>query len=341
MSDDPLDKEISVSAELTPSGLNAKAKSRFFAAVDRLCGNLMELANVPMERRISKGRAEIDGEKQMIEAMTKYVVDRMGKDPEFAERAIRNRLGQSMNRQENKDGVMRHAIEDLNRNPTAEEASPELDPDFLNRFERHAEDATTEQLREKWGRVLGAEIRKPGSVTPRLMRIVDEIDAETARLFEEFCRFRLGEVVPVCLSGGLNLRASARLVGAGLLVDPGFTGQVRRFGELSDSNGRRLWFSALGRRGIGMPREFKDTGTRATDRDAPLQFDGEAPALPIYVLTDEGKALAGILDNNEDAAFNSYVAKLRTIYPELTIVAAERINDDQWRLVDLPAPRVQ
>src|SRR5205085_1955328 len=153
----------------------------------------------------------------LIDAMTKAAVDRMAKDPEFAERAIRNHLNISLDRQENKDGVVRHAIEDLSRNSASLDGSPRLDPGFLNKFERHAEDAATEELRERWGRVLGAEVRKPGTVTPRVMRIVDEIDGETAQLFEELCKFRLGDAVPVCLLGTLKFRSSAKLVGAGLI----------------------------------------------------------------------------------------------------------------------------
>ena len=40
--EDHLDKATSVSLELTESGVKAKAKSRFVAAVDRFGGNLVE-----------------------------------------------------------------------------------------------------------------------------------------------------------------------------------------------------------------------------------------------------------------------------------------------------------
>jgi hypothetical protein len=49
--DDHLDKETSVVVDLTPTGVTAKAKSRFVAAIDRLCGNAVELANTSMENR--------------------------------------------------------------------------------------------------------------------------------------------------------------------------------------------------------------------------------------------------------------------------------------------------
>ena len=63
--DEHLDKETSVAVDLTPTGVTAKAKSRFVAAVDRLCGNAVELVNTQMERRISRDRAAIEGEKKL------------------------------------------------------------------------------------------------------------------------------------------------------------------------------------------------------------------------------------------------------------------------------------
>jgi hypothetical protein len=334
MSEDHLDRDVSVGAELTPSGLNVKARSRFIAAVDRLCGNAVEYLNVPMERRHTVERAKIEGEKQLIEAMTKAAVDRMGKDPDFAERAIRNQLGLSIERQENKDGVVRHAIEDLNRNPTAEDASEALDKSFLNKFQRHAEDAATEELREKWGRVLGAEIRAPGTVTSRVMRIVDEIDPETARLFENLCRSRLANVAPTCLAGDLDLRTISKLAGSGLIIDPGITGHIRQFAKMTDDQGKDLWFSDLGRRGLGFPRTA--VINLAPGKETPLQMAEEFPAISAYVITDEGLALSSILDDHEQSALDRFLASVRSKLPTLPMTVYEK-RGTQWApLIEVP-----
>jgi hypothetical protein len=328
MGSDPLDKNVSIGAEITPSGLNVNAKSRFVAAVDRLCGNAVDLLNVRMERGLTKDRAEIEGNKRLIEAITKAAVDRIGNDPDFAERAIRNHLGISLQRQANKDGVVRQAIEDLNRNPNAADANPELDPGFLNKFERHAEDAGTEELRHKWGRVLGAEIRKPGTVTSRVLRIVDEIDPETAQMFEKLCRWRLGSAVPICLSGLLDLRTTAKLAGSGLLIDPGFTGHVRTFVKGTDKSGQELWFSELGHRGLGIFAPAVINGP--TDRSSPLQMGDEGPVTPVVVVTDEGLALASILEDLQRSAFDAYVMKVRSANPELRLTVYSRSHSNEW-----------
>ena len=60
------------------------------------------------------------------------------------------------------------AVEVLRSNAEANSAVPphdaeaELDEDWLNVTERFAEDASTEQMQNIWGRVLAGEIRKPG-----------------------------------------------------------------------------------------------------------------------------------------------------------------------------------
>jgi hypothetical protein len=50
MVEDHLDKETSVSVDLTETGVTAKAKSRLVAAIDRLGGNLLEILNAPQRR---------------------------------------------------------------------------------------------------------------------------------------------------------------------------------------------------------------------------------------------------------------------------------------------------
>lgn len=92
MSEDHLDKETSVSAELTPTGVKASAKSRFVAAVDRLGGNLVELLNTPIEAKTSEKRALAEGRIRAINAITELGLDRLKTDPAFAERAVHSHL---------------------------------------------------------------------------------------------------------------------------------------------------------------------------------------------------------------------------------------------------------
>src|SRR5205814_235377 len=99
MNNDPLDRDVSVGVEITPTGLNVKARSRLVAAIERFFGNVVEYGNIPMERHHARERAQIEldqakreGERQLVEAMTTATMERIKTDPVFAERAIRNHL---------------------------------------------------------------------------------------------------------------------------------------------------------------------------------------------------------------------------------------------------------
>ncbi|WP_158511628.1 DUF2806 domain-containing protein [Bradyrhizobium sp. CCGE-LA001] len=176
----------------------------------------------------------------------------MKTDRAFADRAVDAYLRSIGLQQENKDSVARHALEDLRRDPRADANDKALSPDFLHRLERHAQDAATEEAREKWGRVVAAEVRKPGSITARAMRLIDELDPAAAMLFEELCVNRLADTVPTCLTGELKFPVRKALVEAGLLVDPGTFGHANE-GKIIDDGSNRIRLFRFETNAISIP----------------------------------------------------------------------------------------
>ena len=331
--DDPLDKTISVGAEVTATGVKANAKSRAVAAFDRLLGNVVDFVNIPIERRNVEERTKIEGKRQLVEAVRDHALARMKTDPEFADRAVRAFLDSLIAKQENKDEVVRQALEDLRRDPHSEGDAPELDPAFMNKLERHAEDASTEQLREKWGRVLAAEIRKPGTISPRAMRIVDELDPETAQLFEKLCASRLENVVPIDLAGPLDYAAAIKLVGAGLLVEPAQVGQICPFSEMLAPNGTKVAFVGFGKRGFSIPRGGLQRSDNPSGGGVPfVNAPNGFPGMRVYLLTDEGYAVSRILPDEQQRAFEQYLVDLRTRAApgQITVYRRDDVNS-QWR----------
>ena len=311
MSDDPLDKTTSIGAELTQSGLNLNAKSRTVAAIDRLVGNAFDFLNLPLEKRNTEQRTKIEGRKQLVEAIRDHALTRMKTDPNFAERMSENYIRSMVERQENKDHVVRHAIEDLRRDGDADDSGTVLDPEFLNRLERHAEDAVTEQAREKWGRALATEIRRPGTITLRTMRIIDEIDAQTAQIFEKFCEYRISNVVPKCLCEPLSFLETTKLVGSGLLIDPG-TGQIRKSMEFMNG-ATDSWIIGFNHRGVSIPKTAPIPARpprQKAQKECPLIHSDGKLAVPVYVLTDEALAVSQILPNKEEEMFDRYAANV-------------------------------
>ncbi|RFC66495.1 DUF2806 domain-containing protein [Fulvimarina endophytica] len=56
----------------------------------------------------------------------------------------------------------------------------ELCVDWMNRFARYAEDASTDHRQTRWGKVMAHEIRNPGSLTFADLREIDEALTEEA-----------------------------------------------------------------------------------------------------------------------------------------------------------------
>ncbi|PBC22063.1 MULTISPECIES: DUF2806 domain-containing protein [unclassified Mesorhizobium] len=317
MAEDSQINNVSVSGELTETGIKASIMSRAVSAWDRLWGAKADKKRAPIDADIAETSALSEARVKMIQALGELGVDRLRSDPEFATRAMENFLPSLLRRQENKDAVLELAVEDLRQNPGSEQESQagpaELNDAFLNRFERYAEDATDEQIRERWAKVLASEVRKPGTFSSKVLRVVDELDPSTAQLFERVCGFRMGNVIPKALSSNLAFVEAARLVSAGLLVEPGL-GQIRNSAELNDRNGVGLWFWVFGSLGIA--------ATKSGDlrhEEGVIQINESKPAIPVYVLTDVGAAIASILPYNLADLTDQLSAKIASAMPESEI----------------------
>lgn len=305
MADDADEHEVSISAELTPTGVKAGAKSRLVAAVDRLGGNLVDLINTPLENHLSKGRAVGRADVKLIDQLGDLRLEELHHNPDFAAQALERHLKTAISRQENKAHVVVQALEDLRNDPPTDKqsaAGPDtVSDDFMNRFERYAEDATSDDIRQRWGRVLASEIRKPGTFSAKVLRIVDELDPTTAALFETVCENRISSTLPVCLLPDISFDERKRLITAGLLLDPGLTGQVQIGSVVTDASGVEL--SAIGFEHYLVA--FPNTATYSSSRkekSALVDHEG-LPSVRVWVLTDEAHAISSILPDLEAQAF--------------------------------------
>jgi hypothetical protein len=267
----------------------------------------------PLEGMAQRARAKTTADVELIEALGARRVAMVNANPELAAQAIDQHLSKIGRRHANKLASVKAALEDLTANPPdgpqEQSETNELDLDFLNRYERYAEDATSDQLRERWGRVLAAEVRSPGTFSPKVLRSVDEMDSATASLFESFVSSRLADVVPKALTRELLFEEQARLVGAGLLVDPGFAGQVRLSNSVTDQSGVQLWLFGFDDDGIALSSPV--TVTNLEDKFINFGDEPGRPVMPVYVLTDTGVAIASILKDEKDATLRALVEGLR------------------------------
>jgi len=328
--DDHLDNEIEVSAQLTQSGVTAKAKSRTVSAIDRLGGNLVDFLNTKIEKRTSRDRAIIRGEKQLMDAVVKSAVERIEVDPAFADRAVRAHFHDVLENQENKDGVVSAALEDLRTNPpTGAEATTgpdELSPEFQSRFGEYAKVASTDELRSRWGRVLASEIRKPGTFSPKVLRVIDELTPQTARHFERFCGFRIGKSVPIILFGEINFGTALSLTSSELIIDPGQGGHVLNPSTITvDGTVARLYrFEMLA---ISVPADASRQANK------PKKYFDSDHRMRVYLLSPSGQAIASILPDRSEERLREMQEKLRAYYGQDTSIQTWRPNPndrEEW-----------
>ncbi len=118
-------------------------------------------------------------------------------DHDIVARAAHNLIAKEYRRQKNKEDIAIKTIDLLEQQTAAQrpsqssasekEAPPEdVDQDWLNVFEKYAEDASSEKMRILWARILAGEIRAPREFSLKTLRFVSELDPYTAQLFEQY-----------------------------------------------------------------------------------------------------------------------------------------------------------
>jgi len=158
-------------------------------AISRLVGHV---ADVPAEyvKTFTQGiKDKREARSEVSKALAKAVATEVITDNELVRRAAQSFLAKELRSQTNKEAVAKKAIEHLSDKSDTNDPNPKSpEDDWLNVFERYAENASSEKLRDLWGRVLANEIRKPKSFSLRTMRFVSELDSTTAQRFEKYTR---------------------------------------------------------------------------------------------------------------------------------------------------------
>ncbi|WP_442583147.1 DUF2806 domain-containing protein [Mesorhizobium sp. ASY16-5R] len=285
---------------------------------------------MPIDAESAEIQAISDARVKLIGALADLGIDRLKSDPEMAARAVENFLPGLIRQQQNKDAILDFALEDLRVNPATPEqpsVNEKVDEVFLDRFERYAQEASTDELRERWGRVLASEIRKPNTFSGKVLRVIDELDAKTAKIFERVCQSRMDTTVIKALSGEISFNDLKQLVSSDLIVDPGIVGHIRFPVEMKDNGGNELWFWPVGGSAVAVKKGQEPIPSGSKD----LIVEKEAkPAIAIYLLTDAGYAISSILDSNEANNANMLFGKLCEAFSKSEVRLYPSQPDGTW-----------
>jgi hypothetical protein len=282
-------------------------------AISRLVGHAVD---IPSEyvKNIKQGiQDKREARSEVSKALARAAATEVAADKELVHRAAQSFLAKELRSQANKEAVAKKAIEHLSHKSEQDGAKAEApEEDWLNAFERYAENASSERLRDLWARVLAKEIGSPKTFSLRTMRFVSELDVKTASRFQEMrTRVFNGSYLlkPTEFRGQLFVDWLA-LEAAGLIT--GVDGNI--------SQGFALPGTAL---------KFAKSAVRVT-LSGPIDF-----RLPIILLTDVGAELIKIVDSSDDdIEFSRELAEKFPKEGNITNVKYGRMSDDGQNLIE-------
>lgn len=187
------------------AGIPAALVPACVKALDRLIGAAVDIPVAWLEYQKAKIVSQTEAFRTIDGAITVKAAAKAGSNEQFADRALDNLVRKSYRQLDNKEAVSAAMLEELRHNPTEHETDrepspdaepPAIDDDWLNVFERYAEDASTERMQKLWGRVLAGEVRKPGKYGMRTLRFLSEFSQADALEFSSLCKHTFGGIAP-------------------------------------------------------------------------------------------------------------------------------------------------
>ncbi|MFN3514619.1 MAG: DUF2806 domain-containing protein [Phenylobacterium sp.] len=207
----------------TISGLPVPVAKGLVGAAYRLLGGAVAYPAAWLQRAVQGVEDGTAARTYVRNELAKAAASQAIADPNIVDRALWSILGNGLRKQINKEAVLKAAAEETARKHgegKCDETS-EPDADWMNIFERYAEDASSERMQTLWGRVLAGEARKTGTFSLRSLRFLSEVDQETAQCFEEFAQRVFSDFAPKKRGGrieGHEFYVLNRLEVAGLLT---------------------------------------------------------------------------------------------------------------------------
>ncbi|MHA6317870.1 DUF2806 domain-containing protein [Altererythrobacter sp. CAU 1778] len=173
-------------------------------AINHLFGGLTNYLTAWTRRPTQAVNDKTDAKSEVVKAIARAAAEKAASDPELVEAAVQAWLPKEFRKQENKAAVIEQATQALLENQENQAllengATPakdrDIESDWLNSFERYCEDASSEKMRQLWGRVLAGEVAKPGAFSKTAIRLISELDQSLAVSFEKVLQHSLANTI--------------------------------------------------------------------------------------------------------------------------------------------------
>lgn len=188
-------------------------------AFGQLCAAAVDVPVAMLEGIATEKRAETQARVRLIATSADQIAAQMKLDPQFAHAAA-TRCGQKIVRQQvNLNRIADIAATQLCSEPSLERSDgpavgsqPDtlINDDWLNHFESEASEKSTEEMQMLFGKILAGEVRSPRSFSIKTLRLIGQLDSQTAATFKTLCSLSISLApsktslldVRVCSLGG-------------------------------------------------------------------------------------------------------------------------------------------
>ena len=190
-------------------------------AFRKLCSAAVEWPAAFFKGKASERQAVTEANRKITETVTDQIIQQIQVPSEYAQIAVGKHLEKIIGEQLNLDKISAIAANELKagdpNGPTNQSTSePDkeqsanspnqgtnsgeekvIDDDWLNNLENEARSKSTEDMQRHFGRILAGEIRQPGSYSIKAVKLLGELNQDTAALFKKLCSMCIAFEDPV------------------------------------------------------------------------------------------------------------------------------------------------
>lgn len=176
--------------ETAITGIPAPVRKNFGKAVASLCTAAVSIPVAYLEGKAAEIKALSDARLDIIKKQGHNIAAGMEASTEYSYFASAKYAGKILKQQINLDKITLNAANELISNQKLNEANEiieEISDDWLAEFENIAKIKSSEEMALVFGKILSGEIVKPGTFSIKTLKIVSELDSNSAKTFQIMC----------------------------------------------------------------------------------------------------------------------------------------------------------
>ena len=175
-------------------------QSNAMKSIDRLVSSIIDVPTAYLEGISKEKRAETEGRVKLKQKSTFQLARQMKVPKEYVQVASKKFAHQVVREQINLDTIVKNTLielgstsqqSDLSSSKSADTTKKNINDDWLNSFEKEAKQKSTEEMQKLFGRILSGEIKQPGSFSIKAIKVLSELDATVACLFQKLCSYAI------------------------------------------------------------------------------------------------------------------------------------------------------